>query len=225
MRITSRPQAVRFTVGAIVFLLALALYLHTECAIRRIGLALQVAGILTVVWEIHETRALFGHPSFTNKIKAYLSSFSFLHHKVAGWLGPNLSFQLPVLKMRAHQAYCPGDNPTTEGRIAAIEEHINSVIHERITQTQKEMDAGFQETANAMEREVQSRQADTRAIQKMLETTATGGLYISAIGASLLIVGVILSACSVEIADILSHLWKIHDCPTPNGYPVIALFS
>ena len=47
----------------------------TESVIRLTGLVLQLLGISTVIWGISETRALFGHPSFASKAKAWLSRF------------------------------------------------------------------------------------------------------------------------------------------------------
>ena len=81
-----------------------------------------------------------------------------------------------------------------------------TAIHERISQTQAEMDQEFQKTADALKREGQSRVAEDIAIREKLEATGTGGVHISAIGASWLFVGVILSTASVEIAALIdSH--------------------
>jgi hypothetical protein len=65
------------------------------------------------------------------------------------------------------------------------------------------MDEEFQKSADAMKREENSRQEEDKAIREKLEATGTGGVHISAIGASWLFVGVILSTGSAELAVLL----------------------
>jgi hypothetical protein len=89
-----------------------------------------------------------------------------------------------------------------ETRLDALEKNVTA-IHERISQTQAEMDEGFQRSADARKREEQSRLAEDAAIREKLEATGTGGVHISAIGASWLFVGVILSTASAEIAALI----------------------
>ncbi len=54
-----------------------------------------------------------------------------------------------------------------------------------------------------MKREEQVRQAEDNAIRMKLEATGTGGVHISAIGASWLFAGIILSTAATEIASLL----------------------
>jgi hypothetical protein len=112
------------------------------------------------------------------------------------------TFSVAVGKARAYVTHGPGAVPTIEARLDALEKNVTS-IHERITQAQKEMDEEFQKTADALKREEQSRQAEDNVIREKLEATETGGVYISAIGASWLFVGVILSTAATEIAALL----------------------
>jgi hypothetical protein len=182
--------------------LIIALRPHTtEPVIRHTGLVLKPLGIGTVIWGISETRALFGHPSFASKARAWLSRFPLLHRDVLVGVG-DLSLSLAAVKARGHQTHGPGDNPTVEARLDALERNVIA-IHERITQTQKEMDEEFQKTRNAVMRETQSRQAEDNAILEKLEATGTGGVHISAVGASWLFVGVALSTAAIEIAEFL----------------------
>jgi hypothetical protein len=102
-------------------------------------------------------------------------------------------------KARVHVIHGPGLSPTIETRVDALEKNV-AAIHDRISQTQKEVDEEFQKSADALKREEQSRQAEDKAIREKLEATGTGGVHISAIGASWLFVGLILSTGSVEIA-------------------------
>ena len=182
--------------------LVIALRPHTtEPVIRLSGLVLQLLGVSTVIWGISETRALFGHPSFASKTRAWLSRFPLMRRDVFVAVG-DVSMSLAAVKGRAYQTYGPGDDPTIEARLDALEKNVTA-IHERISQTQKEMDEEFQKTANAIMRETQSRQAEDNAIREKLEATGTGGVHISAVGASWLFVGVVLSTRAIEIAEFL----------------------
>ena len=173
----------------------------TEPVIRLTGLLLQLFGIGSVIWGISETRALFGHPSFSSKAKAWLSRFPLLRRKVV--LAADSGTHLIVGgKATAYMTHGAGTNPTIEARLDALEKNVTS-IHERISQTQKEMDKEFHEITDAVKREEQSRQAEDNAIRVKLEVTGTGGVHISAIGASWLFVGIILSTAATEIAALL----------------------
>jgi len=173
----------------------------TESVIRLTGLLLQLLGIGTVIWGISETRALFGHPSFASKIKAWLSRFPLLRRNVMIAVGSG-TISLGGGKARAYGTHGPGVNPTIEARLDALEKNVTS-IHERISQTQNEMDEEFKKITDVVKREEQSRQAEDNAIREKLEATGTGGVHISAIGASWLFVGIILSTAATEIAALL----------------------
>jgi hypothetical protein len=173
----------------------------TETVIRLTGLSLQLLGIGTVIWGISATRAVFGHPSFGAKTKAWLSRFPLLRRNAVVGVG-GASFSAAFGKARAYGTHGPGPNPTIESRLDALEKNVTS-LHERISGTQKEMDEEFQKSTDALRREEQSRQAEDHAIRKKLEATGIGGVHISAIGASWLFVGVILSTAAIEISALL----------------------
>lgn len=69
---------------------------------------------------------------------------------------------------------------------------------------QDETNKEFQKAANALRDEERTRKSETEAIRKELEATGTGGVHISAIGASWLFVGVVLSTAAVEISKCLN---------------------
>jgi hypothetical protein len=190
------------SLAVIAIALVISLRPHTsEPVIRLTGLVLQLLGIGTVIWGISMTRALFGHPSFASKIKAWLSRFPMLRRDVVVAVD-SITSRLSFGKPRVYETHRSGPNPTIEARLDALEKNVTSV-HERISQTQKEMDEEFQKTADAIKRETQSRQAEDKAIRDKLEATGIGGVHISAIGAIWLFVGIILSTAATEIAELL----------------------
>lgn len=172
-----------------------------ESVIRLTGLVLQVLGISTVIWGISETRALFGHPSFASKTKSWLGRFPLFRRNIALAAAAS-SIGVATCKARAHVTHGPGPNPTIDTRLDALEKNV-TLIHERISSTEKQMDEEFRKALEAIKKEEQTRQSEDNAIREKLEVTGTGGVHISAIGASWLFVGVILSTAGVEIAKIL----------------------
>ena len=190
------------SVAVIAVALVVSLRPHTaEPVIRLTGLVLQLLGIATVIWGISETRALFGHPSLVRKAAAWLGRFPLLRRDVTIAVG-GASMSTAMGRARAYGTLSAGPNPTVESRLDALEKNVTR-IHERISQTQAEMDEGLQRSADALKREEQSRSAEDAAIRAKLEATGTGGVHISAIGASWLFVGVILSTASAEIAALI----------------------
>jgi len=190
------------TAAIICVALIISLRLHpTEQVIRLTGLVLQLFGICTVIWGISETRALFGLPSVASKTKVWLNSFPLLRRNVRLNVG-NATIPITSSKVRLYGTHGPGATPTIDSRLDDLEKAVIS-IHERISQTQKEMDEEFQRTAGALKHEEQLRQAEDSTIRAKLEVTGTGGLHISAIGALLLMVGTILSTASNELPELL----------------------
>jgi len=188
--------------GVIIFALVISLRPHTpEPVIRLTGLFLQLLGIGTVIWGISETRALFGHPSFAAKTKLWLVLCPILRKNTVIVAGSGI-IAVAGCKARMHVTHGAGPNPTIEARIDAVEKNI-ALIYERITCTEKEMDEEFRKVTEALKNEENVRKTEDNEIFKKLECTGTGGIHISAIGASWLFVGVILSTAGIEIAKLL----------------------
>jgi hypothetical protein len=178
-----------------------ALRPHTpEPVIRLTGLVLQILGIATVIWGISETRALFGHPSLVSKVKSWLGRFPLLRKRVS--IGAVTAHIAVGGTGRAHVTNSPGLNATIESRLESLEKNV-VLIHERISNTEREMDGQFRKMLGSIKGEEQSRQSADNAIRETLEATATGGVHISAIGAAWVLVGVVFSTAAVEIAQLL----------------------
>lgn len=190
------------TLGVIGAALIVSLRPHTsESVIRLTGLVLQLLGIGTVIWGISETRALFGHPSFAAKAKSWFERFPLRRRNIVLAVGA-ASLAAATCEARGYVTQGPGSNPTVDTRLDALERNV-SLIHERISGIEKEMDEEFRKTAEAIKNEEHQRQTEDNAIRAKLEATGTGGVHISAIGASWLFVGVVLSTAGVEIAELL----------------------
>lgn len=173
----------------------------SEPVIRLTGLALQILGIATVIWGISETRAFFGQPSFAAKAKSWFSRFPLIRRNTIITADPAL-YVFAGEKIRVQQIHNCGSNPSNEERISSLEKNIK-LIHQRITDTEKEMDEEDLKLSNALKNEERKRRSADDSLLKKLEVTGTGGVHISAIGASWLFVGVILSTAAPEIATLL----------------------
>jgi hypothetical protein len=169
----------------------------SEQAIRLAGLALQLLGIATVIWGIELTRRLFNYPTLLALAAEWLKHFPRYKRKItlaAG--GGKLAMSA---KARAYVTNNPPANATLDQRVASLEVNV-SHINRRIDGVFNELDALESSQKSAIEEERQQRHAEDQKIAAKFETSGTGGLHISAIGALWLLVGVTLSTAAPEIA-------------------------
>jgi hypothetical protein len=176
----------------------------SEPVIRITGLVLQLLGISTIIWGISVTRALFGYPSLAAKIKAWFLRFPLRRRHIVFGVGGG-DFVAATGKARAFVTHGAGPNPTLDARVGALEKNIVS-IQNRITGVEAELDEGFGRVRDEIRSEVQTREANEKKIGEKIEASATGGIHISAIGASWLFVGVVLSTAAPELVALLKSL-------------------
>lgn len=174
----------------------------TEPEIRITGLVLQVLGLGTVAWGIHETRALFGRPGILTLSREWIRRFPVYGGRRAT---ASVNIELPGITMRGrgYISANAGPDATIETRVAAVEKNVK-YINERIDQTQTEMDQKFRAQAEALEQEQQTRAKENQEILAKIEATETGGLHISAMGALWLFEGITLSTAAPELAKCLN---------------------
>ena len=169
-----------------------------EQEFRITGLVLQLCGISTIIWGISETRALFGHASFAAKIKACFQRFPLRRRHIVFAVGRG-DFAATMGKARATVTHNAGPNPTPDARIEALEKNV-AAIRAEIAAVERELDEEFRKVRDEIRSEVQKREANDKTLGEKIEASATGGIHISAIGASWLFVGVALSTAAPELA-------------------------
>jgi hypothetical protein len=176
-----------------------------EPIIIRLGLVLQILGIVAVFLDINGKRIHFNLPSLPSsmiaKLKTWINAGLYrLHLRRAKGVSGRCSGALapPSVKARSYGRYMPDANSTIETQLEAIEKNI-ILIHDRINMTQNEMDDGFRKTASALKCQEQSMQAVDSAIRDELKTIVTGDVHIPIIGAFLLLVGVVFSTIPKDI--------------------------
>jgi hypothetical protein len=172
----------------------------SEPVIRLTGLVLQLLGILTVLWGISETRALFGRPSIASVVRQWFAAFPIKRTK---HISGTASITLAPLTVRArgYGTHNPADQ-SLDARVDALEKNV-SVVHDRITGLQNQTDQELDKLGNRVRDEQIARGQEDQVTRSMLEATGTGGIHISAIGAVWLLVGVTLSTAGIEISRAL----------------------
>ena len=169
-----------------------------EAAFRYTGMGLQLLGIGTVAWGIHTTRKEFGHPSIFAAWRKRLDRFPpFGGRVVTG--SAHITLSTMTASGRGYSSEVAGANPTIDARVQALEENLK-LVNDRVSQTQNEMDQEFRKQCDALKQEQQVRSDEDQHIRAKMESTETGGLHISAMGALWLSIGVIMSAIPSELA-------------------------
>ena len=176
----------------------------SEPVFRITGLVLQLFGISTIIWGISETRKLFGHASLASKIVAWFQRFPLRRRHLVMAVGRG-DFAATMGKARAFVTHSAGPNPTLDARIEAVENNIAS-MQNQITAIERELDEGLGKVRDNIRSEARTRDADDKKLREKIESSATGGIHISAIGAAWLFVGVLLSTAAPELATFAKWL-------------------
>ena len=186
-----------------VLLAAVSIYFlnASEPSIRISGLLLQIIGIGSVIWGISKTRSHFGHPSSINIFLAWLRRFPLIRRNA--YIEPegiNLGASLVGVKLTS--VFTPNPDAALDERLKVIEKGIET-LQNRIGDTEHQIDQYQSTTDGKILVEERTRKNEDKKIMSSIESFSTGGLYISAIGALWLFVGVVLSTASPEISRLL----------------------
>lgn len=172
-----------------------------ELIIRHTGLALLVLGTATVILGILKTRADFKLPTLRNKAGQWLKRCPWLSQR--GVIGAaSATSRVQMGSADAYGIYGVGDNPTIESIAEALVKNVEN-LHKRISSVKNEVEGKINEVHTKIESEKHARKEEAGDIRKELLDTATGGLHLSAIGASWLIVGSVLGTAAPELAGML----------------------
>jgi hypothetical protein len=170
----------------------------SEKSIRLVGLALQVLGIGTVIWGISATRKQFGHPPVISLVLSWLRRCPLIRRPA--YLQPEgISVGASALGGRLVTAFTPNPSAPLEERLEHIEKGLET-LQKRIEGAESQIDRESSIAYGKVLVETRAREAADKEIMSALESSSTGGIHISAIGALWLFVGVILSTASHELA-------------------------
>lgn len=170
----------------------------SEKNIRLVGLALQVLGIGTVIWGISATRRQFGHPPVIRLVLSWFRRFPLIRRPA--YLQPEgISSGASVVGGRLVTVFTPNPSAPLEERLVHIEQGL-ATLQKRIEGAESQIDRESSIAHGKVLVESRTREAADKEIMSALESSSTGGIHISAIGALWLFVGVILSTASHELA-------------------------
>ena len=173
----------------------------SEPTIRLTGMLLQLLGVGTVAWGVAQTRSQFGHASLWSLFRSWVRRFPpFRPKTIIGYA----SGVMPGFTGHAYGTVSPAplQNPTMEERVALLEAHEKE-LRQGLRQHEQRLEQHVRQAAAALADEASARERVVQDILRRLETTATGGIHITAIGAVWLFAGVILGTGSGEIANLL----------------------
>ena len=199
------PRFAYLLIIAVTLPIAVSLWWPDEIIVRLAGLWLQLLGIGTVAWGIRETRKRFGHPSLwregRQRFRQWLRTRPRYGRRI-GLKADSVSFSLSP--GRAYFSVWSHVSPdaNVEQRLEAIEKNLTRVRGELVRVERKTDDNIVKQDSN-LRKEQLSRAKSVQEIRELLTATETGGLHISAIGAFLLFVGVVMSTLSAELANLL----------------------
>ena len=191
------------TVGLIIVSLALVLWLKSEKSFRITGLALQIAGILTVVWNIRGTRKRFGKPSIWEFARQWIGRLPKYKGNTIILGSGHISGVSGMMTGRPEVWNHPPSNATPD-RLAAIETNLDW-IRKRLNELDLETREKLKRHAERLDQEMQTRTVGDQDIRDRLAISETGGLSLSVAGIVFLIVGLVMSTASVELANILQE--------------------
>ena len=173
----------------------------TEPTIRIVGLALQVCGIVTVVWGIIATRQFFGMKSPQKTIVDWLWRCPLFGKSTIGAVGAALSAS-GVTSTHGYASLSINPSAELEQRVSVLEQSI-PMMQDRISGLQVELTHASQSLKDQLKSEQQDRLALAERFDGRLKSYGTGGLHISAIGAVWLLLGAVLSTASAELCVLL----------------------
>ena len=173
--------------------------LQTEMALRLTGTALQVAGILAVVFDIWRTRTFFGYKPIHKLIVEWIKRFPLFGKNIEK--GTGIAHGAAIVSARGYVVQGALGNAVDQ-RLEAIAKNI-TLIHERIDKFQEEYDISIRDIKGEIKDGNNLTERINQVLQKKIEDVGAGGLKITAVGASWIFVGLILAGGSVEIQRLL----------------------
>ena len=199
---------------AVVLASLIATWMHgwSEKAFRLTGMLLQLGGVLTVVWGILKTREEFGQPTVRSQFKVWFKTFP-------RWNPPPVVLSVDAMfeddmfgDLHLVATHGPSPDPTIEGRL----KHLEAVVM-ALDKAQGLAQVSVLQAGKKAEQELHARAHQLAGqiddVSKKIETTATGGVHVSAVGVVLLFVGTIFAGAAPELSSLqipfpMTPSWK-----------------
>ena len=169
----------------------------SEDALRVTGTALQLGGVLTVVWGILKTREDFKQEPIRRMFSKWIKSFP--RYRMRHVLG-GASITMPAMTGEAYatSTHGPAEDQSVEGRLSHLEDIVRKLetaqgqTHVAVLQAEKKAQRALEEQGRQLVNQIGE-------VDKKIEETAIGGIHVSAVGVILLFVGTVLSGFGPEL--------------------------
>ncbi len=170
-----------------------------EKIVRIGGLAFQIFGIASVAAGIAKTRRDFGHAPIWRRLREYFKRFPPPLKEAPPAITGIFGGANARMTATATLTVRPRDGATVDERIQFLEQQIDT-LQNRLRDADVAIRSGLKKAEDDLAQEARVRKDGDNNLHGKLESTATGGLQISAAGVIWLLVGAVMSTASQEIA-------------------------
>lgn len=185
-----------FAICVVGMAITLSFWIHTEPAIRLVGLFLQLLGLAAAALGIRDMRRMFGKPSLLQSIRNWVSSWPRFRPK-SQYI--NLSGETSIgLSGSATVWHSTGPDVSVEKRIDALEANLRK-IETRMRTAEASIRTNERALKDMLQQEIKERIIHDEMLHSKIEAASTDGLHLAAAGAFWLAVGVMLSTASQEL--------------------------
>lgn len=164
-----------------------------------VGALLQLCGILTVAWGLHESRKLFNRESLLSRLRG-----AFRRPRQY-----EVSLEAGVYAHDGVDASTRVRSPevaTVEERLAALERRVDEA-EAAIRQAEDRAREGEAELRKALSKEASDRAREDQEIREHIETAVIGGLRVEQAGLIWLLFGVVFASFPSWAAGLLPPVW------------------
>jgi len=156
---------------------------------------------VTVAFGLQEIRALFKKPTFREAVATWLQSFPRWEVERRIFAGTG-HMKTGGVTASGHGMARPPPNASIEQRVAALEANVQSVSN-LVHATRNEFESEITAQKKALDEERRERNREDAGIRELIDQAVAGGLTLEAMGLVWLVVGLLLSTTSTEMAKLL----------------------
>lgn len=199
-------------------LILIIIYSPSKIYLIRLGLFLQVIGILSIFYDIYQTRKQFKNNSFMKSLKAWFkkrpSKYGSTFHIEPEGITSGIAITDITLTTVPHW----DEKKSLEENVKEV---INFVKKNRlnIDEMSNELKSEITKSYNKLYEKVNESNSLIYQLENIVEKNATGGLRITFVGSTWLLMGVILSTIPSDLIYLFNELSNI------NGRTFIYLYS
>jgi len=183
-----------------------------EVRIRYCGLGFELAGIVTVALGIVDRQQLFNRPGLIQIVHQWFSSLwrRKAHHIDA----EGASYGMPKDSVKAQLWRGAPSSGSVEQRVSVLESNLDTLRSE-LAETDKALTQETIERGKDLALERTAREEADRRFQTQLQELGTGTIHLEWFGICYLLLGVVLTTISTELASIVNNGTTLNEKDTP----------